>query len=285
MHQDELENRYRSRGDDELLDAFKNRRDYTDEARLALETVIRERGLSQAAETILNEEAAARNREAATRAAGQKDYENRQLQRNPGWEFAETELDETADFLEWEMLGAGNRGWRFLSGSLALTAAVFWILLLTTHGSPTEWIWWTGGIALASGGLALLLTLNARTRLRITRNGPLKELEIKQGSYTFWASPPFQTFEYWTEAEYKVKFAKVKVPTLALGITNAQNETVVLLGSLTALDSAPPGWPHESAVAVPENARYYSEKIFRRVNIIRVKRILESMGTSAHNTR
>lgn len=279
MRYDELETRYRSWDDDKLLDAFKNRLDYTDEARQALEAVIRERGLTHAQEAILAEETEARQRHTAAVAADQKAYENKQLQGNSFWAFTDAGPDETAVFTEWEMLAARGRGWRFISGSLAFTAAVFLILLWVTDGTPPEWFWWMGGIAATLGTVALLLTLNARTRLRITRMGPLKELEIKQGWYTFWAQPPFQTFVYWTESEYRVKFVKVKVPTLALGITNAQNETVVLLGSLTALDTPPPGWPHVSQVTVPEKARYYTEKAFRRVNIIRLKRILESMDS------
>lgn len=278
MDQQKLLTRYRTYGNEKLLESYCNRQDYSPQAIAAMETVILERGLQPEQENIFAEERRAQEQQTIALKAAQKQYEGQMLKPSPFWSFADIELNETAEHLEWNMLNGRYRALRVLLGGLALSAAVIWLVFLWEGGAPEGWLEYTGGSALLLGLVTAWLTRQSRTRVYITRQGGLKEFGLKQGTYQFWAEAPFTYFVYWYQTEHKAKMVKVQVPTLALGITNARNETVILQGDLTGLDAPPPAWPHISEVDIPARARIYTEIAMRRVNIIRLKKILEERG-------
>lgn len=181
--------------------------------------------------------------------------------------------------LEHTLLSDKGRGLRIILFMLALLGATFWGIF-TNAGPPSSWDTFMqilGAVTLLSLAGGIALTYAARARVSFTVDGNKGLFRIERPGYSFMADVPFRYEVYYTESENRYKFIRVKVPILALMITNAHNETVVLLGHLTALDSPPAGWPHVSQVTVPSDAGYYTEVLMNRINIEHLKTMLDEV--------
>eukprot|EP01032_Pedospumella_encystans_P003259 gene3259-3844_t len=145
-----------------------------------------------------------------------------------------------------DILGTGYRVARFLLYTFGLTAAVFEAVFVMKGGAPKSWVVMVGIAMTVMLVAAIWLTIKERARFRFSREFNRNVFQLDQGSSSFVAHVPFTYFVYYTEMEHRYKMFKATVPILCLVITNEFNETVILQGSLTALDKAPPGWPHLS---------------------------------------
>lgn len=283
MNKKDLQDRYRSRGDEELLDTYKNRHEYTEEAREALAVVIEERGLgTRAAEMdayARKEETERAAKEHALAAARQKAYEERAVGGTEQFKAAvEKKLGENGDYMAGEMVSGRFRALRILLVSLTLCTLPVFVLSLFKP-PPFD----HGTLIFGLATLALVLPTvplfrNAKARFRLYAQEPgAPVFELVNGARTFRAAVPFRYVACWYRISYRSGAIRVSHPVLALAVTDAQGETVVLHGNLTAFDDPPPGWPELSETEIPARSRTFHEKAFKKVDIFRLKKILDHL--------
>jgi hypothetical protein len=281
MRKEDLEKLYRGWDKEKLLDAFKKRHEYTEDALAAMLLVMKEKGLSGIAEMELQiEKEKTQENAAASKAsvnAHQKKYEAQMLKDDSGAkEYAEKSRI-NGEYMKGRVANSRYRGLRTLLFSLSLVG--FMMLVLTFFlGSLFDYSALVFGGATALFGLGgYFMYRNSKASYRFQHEGNRDVLEVEHGNYAFRAVVPFSYFVYWSMMEYQAKGIKVSHPVLGLGVTNKENETIVLLGNLTALQDAPPAWPEVWNVKIPKDTKFFNEVAGHQVNIIKLKKILDGL--------
>ena len=274
MTKEELEKLYRTWDDEKLKSAFKNRKDYSENALAAMHTVLKERNLADFATGEVKAEEV-RGVEAVRES--QQEYEIKMLgEYISAKAYAQKKL-ENGVYISGKVTSSRFLWVTFLLFPLAVVSLILAIFSasqgpLFDYALPIS-VFVT--ILLIIG--ILMIYKNSKALYRLAREGNKELFELKHGAYTFRAVAPFSYFTFVDKMEYRKGLITISHPLLYICITNAENESIVMQGNLTALQSPPPTWPHASTVTTPKGAKYFTEVVGHQVKVIQLKKIMDGM--------
>ncbi len=265
---------YRTYTDTELLSAFSNRHQYTEEARTALFAVIKERGLWGAAEQEIQRH---ETEQAATKRAQQKKFEEKMLGEHVSSdkEYAQKCLF-NGEYMSGDIVGNSFRFARIFLVSLAIASTIMAVL------SVTDRPFFPYSFELSAGATIAMLTIvvvsfrKSKGRYRLFRPDSGVVLEVEKGSYTYSARVPFSYFICWHTVDHRQGALKITHTIATLCITNKENESVAFVANL-GNQSAPPDWPHQREVTMPVGTRFFHETIAHPLNVVKLKKILDGL--------
>lgn len=285
MEQDDLENLYRTWDDEKLLDAFSNRKDYTELALQAMQTIINERHLGNEVESILEEEVQNEIAFQQNLAERQTAYEADILGENiSAKDLVKKSLINSPVYHNRELTSNRSLVWRMVLFGFSIAGITSFIVALGV-GMPL----FDAPIYFLIPSIPLLiigikLTVDSKSYLKLSKEGRKDILVIQHKGFNFTATVPFKYFTFWTKIENRHGRMKITHPMLSLVITNQNNESISLQGHLTALQAAPPLWPEGTNELVPEGTTFFTESGFKRSEIIRLKKIIDGLH-EIHNGR
>lgn len=285
MEQTDLENLYRSWDDEKLLAAFQNRKDYTEVALNAMQTIITERHLGNEVESILQEEVQDEIEFQQNLAEQQTAYEADILGENiSAKDLVKKSLINSPVYHSRELTSNRSLVWRIVLFGFSIAGITSFIVALGVgmplFDAPIYFLIPSVPLLI----IALKLQADSKSHLKLSKEGRKDILVIQHKNFNFAASVPFKYFTFWTKIENRHGRMKITHPMLSLVITNQNNESISLQGHLSALQDAPPLWPEGTNELVPDGTTFFTESGFKRSEIIRLKKILDGLH-EIHNDR
>ena len=286
MTKEELVDVYREWEDDKLVAAFYKKEDYTAIALDAMLAVIEERKLGGGAAKMLEKDRERQIELAVIEQVGilelQQKYEAQEIGEDlPARELALKSKNSSGVYFNCELWSHQRaHGTAFLL-AFSLAGLVITILFICID-VPLDFAAWYSAIPTIIL-LALLVKLMKRKPVScvLKAEGRKTKLIIQHEGNVFCATVPFTYHHYWTTVEIRGKSGSVTHPKLSLAITGDSKETIVIESNLGSLKNGPPAWKEygqsDLPAFVPQGSKIYIEKMFRPVNLVKLKKILDGL--------
>lgn len=265
---------YQSYTDTELMSAFSNRHQYTEEARTAMLAVIKERGLWEVAEKEIQRQEA---EQAAAKRAQQKKFEEKMLggHVSSDKEYARESLF-NGEYMSGPLVGNNFRFARIFLVSLAIASTIMAVLSVTDRPFFPYSFELSAGATIAMLAIVVVSFRKSKGQYRLFRPDSGVVLEVKKGAYTYRARMPFSYFICWHTVDHRKGALKITHTIATLCITNKENESVAFVANL-GNQSAPADWPHLREVTIPKGTRFFHETITHPLNVVKLKKILDGL--------
>lgn len=229
-----------SHTDEKLLEVYKNKADYTPEAREAMEQVLEERNLIDRAQLI---ESQLYENEANLQQAQQATYEFETFGQNVSdTEFAASKL-QSGVYLEKKVSPLqGISRFSFLFIVIGASGLIFFLVFLNIGHRPKDMdtFYYLSILLAFLLPLGIWITRKSKATLKLIQHGRGAQLVIEDGLKHLSISLPFeyQCYYRWDKIRYNIK----QVHLFLYIFDPVKNETIILTELLPALKDPPVEW-------------------------------------------
>jgi hypothetical protein len=278
MNREDLLALYRTWTDEQLLQAFTKKDDYTPVALEAMLAVIDERKISGGAESILQKDA---ERRQEWHAEEKRQYERQMIGEDlDARRLALKSKNEKGEYFFRDLASREK-----LTGEILVIVLTIMALIVTIvfafQPMPFDYAPLYPFVAFLAGASLTIKLFKKRTAwISLKKEGSKTVLTLSDQSYNFKATVPFEYDFYWELSFIRRGLSKIHYPTLSIRITNAQNETILVRQRLGAIHDGPPDWPMHGEIEFPKfppGVNVYHDRPLKPLDLVRLKKILEGV--------
>lgn len=268
--------------DSELVEIWKNRDDYTAEAKSLIEKVLEERELlasAQKEEKAIEQEKQEYNHAELQQLA--EAYDAKKIGKLISDKEYAKESCVNDEYFSRQISNSKGIIGRVLCFSFGLLGLILFFIFLFTNEPFEGGIFYSGLFGSILLALGLFLSIQSRVALQLVQKNEEVHLTIEDFGKKVNVGIPFPfRFEYhWEKIKQSTDYGSVSQPRLLLFIWNQNGELeVALREDLGALYKAPPNWPYVDWDKITESPLHdFAGYGFRRLELYKLVKILNGL--------